>query len=47
VIDGQQVVGGRAAAIDSPAGGAVVDVETRSAIDAILTAMRQHGLIAT
>jgi hypothetical protein len=47
VIDGQQVVGGRAAALDSPAGGAVVDVEARSAIDAILTAMRHHGLIAT
>ena len=47
VIDGQQVVGARVAAIDSPAGGSVVDVEGRSAIDAILSAMRQHGLIAT
>ena len=47
LIDGQQVVGPRAAAIDSPAAGAVVDVEARSAIDDILSAMRQHGLIAT
>jgi len=47
VVDGQQVVGARAAAIDSPAGGTVADLEARSAIDAILSAMRQHGLIAT
>jgi len=40
-------VGARAAAIDSPAGGTVVDLEARSAISAILSAMRQHGLIAT
>ena len=47
LIDGQQVVGPRAAPIDSPAAGAVMDVEARSAIDDILSAMRQHGLIAT
>ena len=47
LIGGQQVVGARAAAIDSPAGGTVVDLEARSAISAILSAMRQHGLIAT
>lgn len=47
VIGGDKVVGPRAAAIGSPAGGAVVDTEARSAIDAILGALRGHGLIAT
>lgn len=47
LIGGQQVVGPRAGAIDSPTGGAVIDAEGRSAIDAILAALRQHGLIAT
>ena len=47
LIGGQQVVGARAAAIDSPGGGSVVDVEGRSAIAAILAALREHGLIAT
>jgi hypothetical protein len=47
VIDGLKVVGARAAAIDSPGGGTVVDAEARSAIDAILIALRQHGLIET
>lgn len=46
-IAGQQVVGGRAAAISSPSGGSVVDVEARSAIGQILTTLRQHGLIET
>jgi hypothetical protein len=45
VIGGNQVVGPRAAAIDSPADGAVIDVEARAAIAAILDALRQHGLI--
>jgi hypothetical protein len=45
LIGGQQVVGPRAAAIQSATGGTVVDSECRAAIDAILDAMRQHGLI--
>jgi uncharacterized protein DUF2793 len=45
VLAGQQVVGGRLAAIPGASGGAVVDSEARAAIDQILTAMRQHGLI--
>ena len=45
VIDGQQVVGARGAAIQSATGGTVVDTEGRAAIDAILGALRQHGLI--
>ena len=45
VIDGEQVVGAREAAIDEPDGGSVVDIEARGAIDAILAALRAHGLI--
>lgn len=44
-IDGEQVVGAREAAIDEPDGGGVVDAEARTAIDAILAALRAHGLI--
>jgi hypothetical protein len=47
VIGGQQVVGSRAPAIESPGGGATIDAESRTAIDAILGALRQHGLIDT
>ena len=45
IVDDQQVVGGRAAAIASPSGGTTVDSEARAAVDAILAALRQHGLI--
>jgi hypothetical protein len=47
IIGGEQVVGARGAAVESPAGGAVVDIEARAAINAILDTMRQHGLIAS
>jgi hypothetical protein len=46
-VDGEQVVGQRAGAIDSPSGGTVVDSESRAAIDAVLNALRTHGLIDT
>jgi hypothetical protein len=46
-VAGQQVVGGRTAAIASPSGGSVIDAEVRSTVGQILTALRQHGLIAT
>ena len=46
VVGGEQVVGARTGAIESPLGGAVVDVEARTAISAILAALRHHGLIA-
>lgn len=46
-IEGVQVVGAQAAAINSASGGATVDAEARTAIDQILTALRQHGLIAS
>ncbi|MCW4462214.1 DUF2793 domain-containing protein [Sphingomonas sp. BT-65] len=45
VIDGEQVVGAREGAIDEPDGGSVVDAEARAAIEAILQALRAHGLI--
>lgn len=47
VIGGKQVVGSRATAIASPSGGSTTDAEARTAIDAILGALRQHGLIET
>ena len=47
LVGSQQVVGSRKAAIANPAGGAITDAEARSAIGAILAALRQHGLIAT
>ena len=47
IIDGEQVLGSRGAAIGSPSGGTVVDAEARTAIAAILSTMREHGLIET
>jgi hypothetical protein len=46
-VGGQQVVGGQGAAIAAPTGGSTVDAEARTAISAILGALRAHGLIAT
>lgn len=45
MINGQQVIGSRASAIASPAGGSTVDTEARGSIDQILAALRTHGLI--
>ena len=44
---GVQVVGAQAGPIATPTGGVTVDVEARTALLAVLTAMRTHGLIAT
>ncbi|WP_235600834.1 MULTISPECIES: hypothetical protein [unclassified Sphingobium] len=46
-VGGQRVVGAAVAAVANPAGGAIVDVEARSALAAILGALRTHGLIAS
>ena len=46
-VDGQQVIGARSEAIESPSGGTVIDNEARAAIDGILDTLRQHGLIAS
>jgi hypothetical protein len=45
VLDGDQVVGPRGAAIAAPTAGSTVDAEARTAIGQILTALRDHGLI--
>ena len=47
VVDGEQVVGPRLAAVADPAGGSTVDAEARLTLEQILSVLRQHGLIAT
>jgi hypothetical protein len=47
IIGDEQVVGSRAGAIPSPTGGTTIDGEARASVDAILIALRQHGLIET
>ena len=47
LTNGQQVVGPRLAPIEAPIGGSVVDSEGRTAINAMLAALREHGLIET
>jgi hypothetical protein len=46
-VGGQQVVGARSAAISGPTGGSSADAQCRDAVEQILTALRQHGLIAS
>ncbi len=46
IVEGKQVVGPRSAAIVEPSGGTVVDAPARTALAAVLSAMRVHGLIA-
>lgn len=46
MVDGNQVVGARGAAIAAPAGGSAVDAECRATRASLLSAMRTHGLIA-
>jgi Protein of unknown function (DUF2793) len=46
LIGGEQVLGPRGVAIANPSGGTNVDPEARLALDAMLSAMRLHGLIA-
>jgi hypothetical protein len=45
--DGVQVVGTRQPAIAAPTGGATIDNEARTALSAVLNALRNHGLITT
>ncbi|QLC23664.1 DUF2793 domain-containing protein [Parasphingopyxis algicola] len=47
VIQGKTVVGLQQSAISDVTGGSVLDGEARTAIAAILSALRAHGLIAT
>ena len=44
-IGGQQVVGPRLPGVPSPSGGTIIDAEARAAIDALIAALRSHGLI--
>lgn len=46
-IAGSAVLGARQPAVAAAAGGSVIDVEARAALASILTAMRNHGLIAS
>jgi len=46
-VGGERVLAARQAAVADPAGGTMVDSEARSAVSAILAALRAHGLIAT
>lgn len=47
LVEGEQVIGARAGAIAGPAGGITIDAEARNTLEQILSALRQHGLIAT
>lgn len=44
-VGGQKIIGAQHGAIAAPVGGSSVDVEARTSISAILTALRGHGLI--
>ena len=46
LVDGTPVVGTQQSAVPDPSGGTAPDVQARSAISAILGALRAHGLIA-
>jgi hypothetical protein len=46
-VNGTQVLSTQKAAITGPSGGAVADSECRIAVNAILNALRAHGVIAT
>ena len=45
VLGGVQVVGDRLGAIAGPTSGTTIDVESRTVINQMLAALRQHGLI--
>ena len=46
-VDGTQVVSNRGAAVADAAGGATIDAEARTALNALLARLRTHGLIST
>ena len=45
-VNNIKVVGSQQATINNPAGGTIVDAESRVAIASIITALKNHGLIA-
>jgi phage baseplate assembly protein V len=46
-VAGDQVVGPRGSAVSAPTGGATIDMQARTAINAILSRLQAHGLIAS
>lgn len=46
-VSGTQVVGAQGAAVADASGGAIIDSEARTALNALLARVRTHGLIAT
>ena len=44
-VGGQQVVGPRLETVPSPSGGTTIDAEARAAVEAVIVALRTHGLI--
>lgn len=46
VVNDVQVVGAQQPSIASPSGGVIIDTQCRATVDAIRTALVQHGLIA-
>ncbi|WP_454279043.1 DUF2793 domain-containing protein [Sphingomonas sp. Marseille-Q8236] len=47
IVAGKKVLGTQQSSIAMPDGGQVVDLEARSALDAVIFALRSHGLIAS
>jgi hypothetical protein len=45
MIGGVQVVGSRQPSVPSPSGGTTIDAEARTAVAAVIVAVRSHGLI--
>lgn len=45
LVDGQQVIGARGAAVPAPSGGAIIDSEARTCLAGLLNILRDHGLI--
>ena len=43
-IGGERVVGPRLPALPSPSGGTIIDAEARTAIEALIVALKTHGL---
>jgi len=44
-VAGKKVVGARQAAVPSPSGGTTIDAEARAALNAVIVALKTHGLI--
>lgn len=44
-VEGRQVVGQRLQTIATPSGGTIIDQEARSAVTAVIVALKSHGLI--